>query len=60
MWGVLCKKYTCLLTYEMWELSEFWEIGSLAPEWNDNTRTPKGILEINPLGYQLYNTYFKT
>ena len=23
MWGVLYKKYTCLLTYEIWELSEF-------------------------------------
>ena len=43
----------------MWEFSEFWEGGSLSPEWNDNGRTPSGILANNPLGYKIYTTYFK-
>ena len=59
IWGVLLKEYTYLLTFGMWEFNEFWEGGSLAPEWSDNARTPDGVLENNPLGYQLYNTYFK-
>jgi len=58
-WPVMLKEYQYLLTYGMWEFSEFWEGGSLSPEWNDNSRTPSGILANNPLGYQLYNTYFK-
>lgn len=59
IWGVLLKEYTYLLTFGMWEFNEFWEGGSLAPEWSDKARTPEGILENNPLGYQLYNKYFK-
>ena len=59
IWGVLLKEYTYLLTFGMWEFSEFWENGTLAPEWNDNARTPEGILSNNPLGHELYNTYFK-
>ena len=59
IWGVLCKEYTYLLTYGMWEFSEFWEGGSLSPEWNDDARTPEGVLANNPLGYELYNSYFK-
>ena len=43
----------------MWEFSEFWEGGSLSPEWNDNARTPEGVLANNPLGYELYNTIFQ-
>jgi hypothetical protein len=58
-WPVMLKEYQYLLTYGMWEFSEFWEGGSLSPEWNDNARTPSGILANNPLGYELYNTYFK-
>lgn len=58
-WPVMLKEYQYLLTYGMWEFSEFWEGGSLSPEWNDNARTPEGILANNPLGYELYNTYFK-
>ena len=27
--------------------------------WNDNARTPEGVLANNPLGYELYNAYFK-
>ena len=58
-WPVMLKEYQYLLTFGMWEYSEFWEGGSLSPEWNDNARTPKGVLANNPLGYELYNTYFK-
>ena len=58
-WPVMLKEYQYLLTFGMWEFSEFWEGGSLSPEWNDNARTPSGILANNPLGYELYNTYFK-
>jgi uncharacterized repeat protein (TIGR02543 family) len=58
-WPVMLKEYQYLLTYGMWEFSEFWEGGSLFPEWNDNARTPEGVLANNPLGYELYNTYFK-
>ena len=58
-WPVMLKEYQYLLTYGMWGFNEFWEGGSLSPEWNDNARTPEGILANNPLGYELYNTYFK-
>jgi len=58
-WPVMLKEYQYLLTYGMWDFSEFWEGGSLFPEWNDNARTPEGVLANNPLGYELYNTYFK-
>jgi|GEM_PF-940620 len=58
-WPVMLKEYQYLLTYGMWGFSEFWEGGSLSPEWNDNARTPEGVLANNPLGYEIYNTYFK-
>jgi hypothetical protein len=58
-WPVMLKEYQYLLTFGMWEFSEFWDGGSLSPEWNDNARTPSGIQANNPLGYELYNTYFK-
>ena len=58
IWPMLLKEYTYLLTYAMWEFSEFWDGGSLAPEWNDNSRTQEGLLSNNPLGYALYNKYF--
>jgi hypothetical protein len=58
-WPLLLKEYQYLLTFGMWEFgTEFWENGSLAPEWNDLMRTPQGILENNPLGYTLFNNYF--
>ena len=57
-WPIMLKEYQYLLTFGMWEFSEFWEGGSLSPEWNDNARTPEGIQQNNPLGYALYNTYF--
>jgi hypothetical protein len=57
-WPMYLKEYTYLLTFAMWEFSEFWEGGTLAPEWNDNSRTQEGLLSNNPLGYALYNKYF--
>jgi hypothetical protein len=54
------KEYLYLLNFGMWEYGqEFWENGSLAPEWNDNAITPSGIQQNNPLGYALFNSYIK-
>lgn len=53
------KEYMYLLNFNMWEMSEFWEGESLAPEWNDSMRTPEGILANNPLGHEIYETYMK-
>jgi hypothetical protein len=55
---VAYKEYMYLLNFGMWEMSEFWEGGSLSPEWNDNMRTPSGIQTNNILGYNLFNSYF--
>jgi hypothetical protein len=41
----------------MFEYTELWDGGSLAPEWSDLMRTQAGILANNPLGYALHNTY---
>ena len=46
-----------LLTFGMWDYSEFWDEGSLAPESSDSARTPEGILELNPLGHALFTKY---
>ena len=54
---VILKEYLYVLTFGMWEYSEFWEMGSLAPEWSDSARTPEGVLELNPLGHALYTKY---
>ena len=56
--AVAYTEYTYLLNWSMWEMSEFWENGSLSPEWADDMRTPTGLLANNPLGYALFNTYF--
>jgi len=57
--GIMLKEYMYLLNYSMWEFgSTFWDGGSLAPEWNDNSRTPQGIETNNPLGFALFNKYF--
>ena len=53
------KEYMYLLNFNMWEMSEFWEGESLAPEWHDSMRTPQGIQTNNPKGYELHNTYIK-
>lgn len=62
---VLLKEYTYLLNFNMWEFgSVFWDdengdgLGSLAPEWSDEARTRADILQTNPLGYALFETYF--
>ena len=64
-YAVASKEYTYLLNFGMWEFgSEFWPdkdangLGSLAGEWADNVRTPAGVQENNPLGYELFNKYF--
>ena len=57
--GVAYKEYLYLLNFNMWEMSEFWEGQSLAPEWNDSMRTPDGIKTNNPLGYELFIKYIK-
>ena len=57
---LISKEYLYLLNFGMWEYGqEFWENGTLAPEWNDNARTPTGVKENNPLGYALFNQYIK-
>jgi hypothetical protein len=54
---VILKEYLYLLTFGMWDYSEFWDEGSLAPEWSDSARTPEGILGLNPLGHALFTKY---
>lgn len=57
---IATKEYLYVLNFGMWEFGqEFWENGTLAPEWNDNARTPEGVLSLNPLGYALFNSYIK-
>ena len=55
---VAYKEYAYLLNWSMWDMKEFWENESLAPEWSDTLRTPALMLTNNPLGYALFNTYF--
>jgi len=54
---VAAKEYLFLLNFAMFEYTELWTGGSLAPEWSDLMRTQAGILANNPLGYALHNTY---
>ena len=57
---IAAKEYLYVLNFGMWEYGqEFWENGTLAPEWNDNARTPSGVQQNNPLGYALFNTYIE-
>ena len=57
---LISKEYLYLLNFGMWEYGqEFWENGTLAPEWNDNARTPAGVQQNNPLGFALFNNYLK-
>tara|TARA_R110000803_G_scaffold52619_3_gene108258 strand:- start:4528 stop:7020 length:2493 start_codon:yes stop_codon:yes gene_type:complete len=51
------KEYLYLLNFGMFEYSDLWTGGSLAPEWTDDMRTQPGIKTNNPLGYALFNTY---
>ena len=57
---VASKEYTYLLNFVMFDYSSLWDAGSLSPEWNDNSRTPAGVLANNPLGHALFTTYFST
>ena len=57
---LISKEYLYLLNFGMWEYGqEFWENDTLAPEWNDNARTPAGVQQNNPLGFALFNNYLK-
>ena len=55
--NVITKEYMYLLTFAMWEYNEFWEDGTLAPEWSDDALTPESVLAKNPLGYALFTKY---
>ena len=57
MFRIAQKEYLYLLNFGMFEYTSLWENGTLSPEWSDSVRTPSGILENNPLGYELFNTY---
>ena len=54
---VAAKEYLYLLNFCMFDYSELWTGGSLAPEWADSVKTSAGIQANLPLGYALYNTY---
>ena len=54
---VAAKEYLFLLNFAMFEYTELWDGGSLAPEWTDDMRTQAGIQANNPLGYAFHNTY---
>ena len=54
---VAAKEYLYLLNFCMFEYTELWDGGSLAPEWTDDMRTQAGIQSNNPLGYAFHNTY---
>jgi hypothetical protein len=56
--AVAYTEYTYLVNWSMWDMSVYWNGGSLAPEWDDSLKTPAGMLANNPLGYALFNTYF--
>jgi len=54
---VITKEYMYLLTFAMWEYNEFWDDGTLAPEWSDDALTPESVLATNPLGHALFTKY---
>jgi hypothetical protein len=54
---VAAKEYLYLLNFCMFEYTELWDGGSLAPEWTDDMRTQAGIQANNPLGYAFHNTW---
>jgi hypothetical protein len=56
--AVAYTEYTYLINWSMWDMSQYWDGGSLSPEWDDSLKTPAGMLANNPLGYSLFNTYF--
>jgi hypothetical protein len=56
---VAYKEYMYLVNWSMWDMSTFWDGGSLAPEWSDSLKTPAGMLANNPKGYALFKSYFQ-
>ena len=56
---VAYKEYMYLLNWSMWDMSTFWDGGSLSPEWSDSLKTPAGMLTNNPLGHALFKLYFE-
>ena len=56
---VAYKEYTYLVNWSMWDMSQFWEGGSLSPEWDDSLKTPAGMLANNPLGHAMFKKYFE-
>ena len=56
---VAYKEYTYLVNWSMWDMSQFWDGGSLSPEWDDTLKTPAGMLANNPLGHALFKKYFE-
>jgi hypothetical protein len=56
--AVAYTEYTYLVNWSMWDMSVYWDGGSLSPEWDDSLKTPAGMLANNPLGHALFNTYF--
>ena len=56
---VAYKEYMYLLNWSMWDMSTFWDGGSLSPEWSDTLKTPAGMLANNPLGHDLFKKYFE-
>ena len=56
---VAYKEYTYLVNWSMWDMSQFWDGGSLSPEWSDTLKTPAGMLANNPLGHAMFKKYFE-
>ena len=56
---VAYKEYMYLINWSMWDMSTFWDGGSLDPEWSDSVKTPSGMLTNNPKGYALFKSYFE-
>ena len=56
---VAYKEYTYLVNWSMWDMSQFWDGGSLSPEWDDSLKTRAGMKANNPLGYALFIKYFQ-
>lgn len=56
---VAYKEYTYLVNWSMWDMSQFWDGGSLSPEWDDSLKTPAGMLANNPLGHAMFKKYFE-
>jgi len=57
-YALLMQEYTWWLILAEWDyVNKYYPNQSLTPEWANNSRTPKGIAENNPLGHALYQNY---